>query len=129
MLGCNNKDEPFIQELDNNMNETITILDYQVTGKRDGEISEANYNFILNNGKEIQLYLQVSYNPTPVLKSGFWNLIGPKPRSGKVRTKSLKFLGGQGESPSIGGSFELLEDSKPRFLVFIPLRPIQESTW
>ena len=129
MLGCNNKDEPFIQELDNNMNETITILDYQVTGKRDGEISEGNYNFILNNGKEIQLYLQVSYNPTPVLKSGFWNLIGPKPRSGKVRTKSLKFLGGQGESPSIGGSFELLEDSKPRFLVFIPLRPIQEPNW
>lgn len=129
MFGCNNKDEPFIQELDNNMNETITILDYQVTGKRDGAISEATFNFILNNGKEIQLYLQVSYNPKPVLRSGLWNLTGRKPRSGKVRPKSLKFLGGQGESPSIGGRFELLEDSKPRFLVFIPLRPIQEPNW
>ena len=75
------------------------------------------------------MYLQVSYNPKPVLRSGFWNLTGRKPRSGKVRTKSLKFLGGQGESPSSGGSFELLEDSKPRFLVFIPLRPIQEPNW
>ena len=68
MFGCNNKDEPFIQELDNNMDETITILDYQVTGKRDGAISEATFNFILNNGKEIQLYLQGSYNPKPVLR-------------------------------------------------------------
>ena len=132
MLGCNNKDEPFIQELDNENNEKnrfLTIVDYQVTGTRDGDVSKANYNFIVENGEKIQLYLEVFYNPTPTLRSGFWSLTGSKACSGYVRSKSLKFLGGQGEAPSLGGRFELLEKSHPRFFVSIPLRPIKEISW
>ena len=77
----------------------------------------------------MQLDLKVLYNPTPILRSGFWRVDGKHYGSGKVLAKSLKFLGGQGEAPSIGGRFELQEDSQSRFRIVVPLRPVNQPIW
>ena len=84
---------------------------------------------LLENGERVELELEVVYNTTPILRSGFWHVDGKHYGSGNVLAKSLKFLGGQGEAPSIGGRFELKEDSRSRFRVVVPLRPVNKQNW
>ncbi|SVA94186.1 uncharacterized protein METZ01_LOCUS147040, partial [marine metagenome] len=122
--GCANNDEPLLDELVNGVYKSRTVTNYQVNGMRDGATTQVSVKFVLENGERVQLELEVVYNPTPVLRSGFWRLDGNLSGSGNVKAKSMKFLGGQGEGPSLGGRFELEEGSQSRFHVVVPLRPI-----
>ena len=127
--GCTNNDKPLLDELVNGVYKSRTVTDYQVNGTRDGATTEVSIKFVLENGERVELELEVVYNPTPILRSGFWHVDGKHYGSGNVLAKSLKFLGGQGESPSIGGCFELQEDSRSRFRIVVPLRPVNQPIW
>ena len=127
--GCAINDEPLLDELVNGVYKSRTVTNYQVNGMRDGATTQVSVKFVLENGERVQLELEVAYNPTPVLRSGFWRLDGKLSGSGNVKAKSMKFLGGQGEGPSLGGRFELEEGSQSRFRVVVPLRPINKPNW
>ena len=127
--GCTNNDEPLLDELVNGVFKSRTVTNYQVNGMRDGATTQVSIEFVLENGERVQLDLEVLYNPTPILRSGFWRLDGKQSGSGNVKSKSIKFLGGQGEAPSLGGRFELEEGSQSRFRVVVPLRPINKPNW
>ena len=127
--GCANNDEPGLEELVNDLYEPRTVTNYQVSGKRDGATTQVFIIFQLENDERLQLELEITYNPVPVLQSGYWKINGKESSSGNVQAKSLKFLGGQGEGPSLGGRFQLEDNSQPRFRVFIPLRPINKPKW
>ena len=127
--GCAINDEPLLDELVNGVYKSRTVTDYQVNGTRDGATTEVSIKFVLENGERVELELEVVYNPTPILRSGFWRLDGKRSGSGNVNAKSIKFLGGQGEGPSLGGRFELEEGSRSRFRVVVPLRPVNKPNW
>ena len=127
--GCANNDEPGLDELVNDLYQPRIVTNYQVSGKRDGATTQAFIIFQLENNERLQLELEITYNPVPVLQSGYWKINGKESSSGSVQAKSLKFLGGQGEGPSLGGQFQLEDNSQPRFRVFIPLRPINKPKW
>ena len=127
--GCTNNDKPLLDELVNGVYKSRTVTNYQVNGMRDGETTQVSVKFVLENGERVQLELEVVYNPRPILRSGFWHLDGRQSGSGNVKTKSIKFLGGQGEAPSFGGRFELEEGFRSRFRVVVPLRPVNKPNW
>ena len=113
----------------NDLYQPRTVTNYQVSGKRDGATTQVFIIFQLENDERLQLELEITYNPVPVLRSGHWKIDGKESSSGNVHAKSLKFLGGQGEGPSVGGQFQLEDNFQPRFRVFIPLRPINKPKW
>ena len=127
--GCANNDEPGLDELVNDLYQPRIVTNYQVSGKRDGATTQVFIIFQLENNERLQLELEITYNPVPVLQSGYWKINGKESSSGSVQAKSLKFLGGQGEGPSLGGQFQLEDNFQPRFRVFIPLSPIKKPKW
>ena len=102
---------------------------YEITGKRDGAVTRASAILTLESGERLRIELEVVYDPEPSLGSGHWTLDGGQTGAGDVMAESLRFLGGQGEGPSLGGRFRLDEDGDPRFRVFLPLRPVSKPGW
>lgn len=127
--GCANNNEPKLDELVNDLYQARTVSNYQVSGNRDGATTQVFVIFQLENNERLQIELEITYNPVPVLRSGSWRIDGKESSSGNVKAESLKFLGGQGEGPSIGGRFQLVDNFQPRFRAFIPLRPINKPKW
>lgn len=107
----------------------VEVVDYQLAGKRDGSTTRATAMLKLGDGVRLIVELDVVYNPTPSLGEGRWRLEGPAPASGVVQAESVKFLGGQGQQPSVGGRFRLEADGVPRFRVVLPPRPIEQPGW
>jgi hypothetical protein len=77
------------------------------------------------DGDHIRVDLEVSYNPTPELASGHWQREGHLNGEGPVHAESLKFLGGQGAAPSVGGRFRLDQEGSPRMRVTMPMQPLE----
>ena len=98
-------------------------------GVRDGALTQAYITYEFEDYNSIQLKLEVTYNPTPILSSGYWKILDSDSIGGYIRANSLKFLGGQAEAPSLGGTFELKENFQTRFKVIVPLRPINKLEW
>jgi hypothetical protein len=98
-------------------------------GKRDGAITRAVATFTLEGGDRVRVQFDVVYNPTPALGDGRWDVDGENASAGSLRAESVRFLGGQGEGPSLGGRFLLEEEGAPRFRVVLPLRPLGPSGW
>jgi hypothetical protein len=48
------------------------------------------------------------------------------PGEGDVREESLKFLGGQGATPSVGGRFRLETNGETRWRVVMPTQPLKK---
>jgi hypothetical protein len=86
------------------------------SGSRDGYLTEARFVFANGDGRELQLNLVVEVDPRATLQGGTWTFDGD---SGSVRALSVKFLGGQGASPSVGGRFLLLEGAEEKYRVTI----------
>ena len=128
-VGCINNDKPKFEELNDGSYVPRTITNYSTYGSRDGSVTQVFVTFELENNKNIQLKLEVTYNPIAILSSGSWKTLRNESIGGKIKAISLKFLGGQGEGPSIGGRFELEYNSQPLFRAFVPLRPINKPSW
>lgn len=102
---------------------------YDIAGKREGEQTRATAAFVLASGERLRINLVVHYNPTPVLAKGDWSLDGAVYKSTSIAALALKFTGGQGEGPSLGGRFVLRGDGQQRFRVELPMQPIEVPQW
>jgi len=98
-------------------------------GRRDGARTRAIATFTLESGEHIRVEFELVYNPTPALGEARWSVDGQNASEGTVRSESVRFLGGQGEGPSLGGRFLLEEDGNPRFRVVLPVRPVANDDW
>lgn len=125
--GCSGNAEPQVEEWLDGAFQARSVSSYHITGKRSGATTRAVATFVLEGGDRLQLELVVGYNPTPALDSGLWRLDGTRSAVGQVRAESLKFTGGQGGGPSLGGRFRLEEEGLLSFRVVLPVRPIKES--
>ena len=123
-IGCGNQAEPRVDTWDNGAYRQLVVRSFEIAGEREGATTRAAAVFTLKDGARLQIDLEVAYNPTPALASGRWQLDGPFAGQGEVRAQSIKFLGGQGEGPSLGGRFILEKDGAPRFRVYLPSRPL-----
>ena len=128
-VGCVNNDKPKFEELVDGLFVPRIITNYSTYGVRDGALTQAYITYDFEDYKSIQLKLEVTYNPTPILSSGYWKILDGDSILGDIRANSLKFLGGQAEAPSLGGTFELNENFQTRFKVIVPLRPINKLEW
>lgn len=127
--GCSDRAEPRLEVWENGIYQPRALSAYEINGKRDGATTRVVAILTLESGERLQLELVVVYNPVPALGSGHWSFDGTQAGAGEVRAESVRFLGGQGEGPSVGGRFRLDENGSPRFRVVLPLRPVGERSW
>jgi hypothetical protein len=125
LFGCTGRDEARLESWSGGAWQETAFTGYEIAGKRDGASTSAVAVFTLDANARLQVNLTIVYNPTPALGSGDWTLSGPEEDAGEARAESIKFLGGQGEGPSLGGRFRLEENGAPRFRVTLPSRPLE----
>jgi hypothetical protein len=108
------------------LSEKVTA--YAITGARNGATTHAVAVFTMKDGDHIKVEMNISYNPTPELADGHWQRDGKVRGEGPVHDESLKFLGGQGATPSVGGRLRLDEEGGPRMRVTLPVQPLAPAT-
>ena len=97
---------------------------HSVQGDRDGARTTARVVF-QGAAEQLEVNRTRGYDPQPELVEGTWRL---GDESGTVYGESVRFVGGQGQGPSVGGSYVLNDESGSRFRVHLPLTRI-ESGW
>jgi hypothetical protein len=126
-IACMGSDKPRVEVVENGVYVQKSVRTYQISGARDGAITRAVAVLTLADGDRIRIELEVSYNPTPELASGHWQREGKTSEAGDVRAEALKFLGGQGSAPSVGGRFLLVAYENPRMRVVLPTQPLERA--
>lgn len=121
VLACADTDTPRVEAARGDGWEALPGVALRIAGKREGARTDAVATFTLGDGRQLGVELGVVYNPTPSLGSGRWRMGA---ETGDVVAESLKFLGGQGEGPSLGGRFRLESNGVPRYRVTIPLQTL-----
>ena len=129
LAACGAPKEPTVEQWLDTAWTPVAVETYSIDGRRDGQQTKAVASFGLPDGADLRVELEVSYNPQPVLSSGHWTYSGETSLEGKVVERSMKFFGGQGEGPSLGGSFRLDSQGRPRFRIVLPLRPVNKPKW
>ncbi len=130
LAACGGPDEPILETWLDSAWQPVAVRSYAIDGKRDGRKTKAVATFRLQDGAELHVELEVSYNPQPVLSAGRWkHSSADSSIDGTVVEKSMRFFGGQSEGPSLGGSFRLDREGQPRFRVELPVRPVSKPTW
>ncbi|HET6350481.1 MAG TPA: hypothetical protein VFH88_15495 [Candidatus Krumholzibacteria bacterium] len=127
LAGCGRTEKATLETYEKGEYRPETVTAFELTGARDGATTHATATYTLADGNHVRVELQVGYNPTPVLNEGHWYLDARQPEEGEVRAESVKFLGGQGSSPSVGGSFWLTRNGAPRFRAVIPAQPLPRA--
>ena len=124
-FSCSNN-KPFLYHVINDKNEEIIINDLKIDGKRVDDRTKVDLKIVHSNNKHINLDLEFYYNPFPQLVNGLW-MSSENFQQGSILSNSLKFSGGQGEPPSVGGNFYLLDSKKDTlFHLFLPLMMIYD---
>lgn len=127
--GCARHSGPRVEEWKNGAYQPISVVAYTIEGRRDGDTTQALATFTLATGQHLRIVFDVVYNPTPALGDSRWSIDGENANRGAVRAESVRFLGGQGEGPSLGGRFLLEGDDAPLFRVVLPMRHISRTDW
>jgi hypothetical protein len=97
-------------------------------GARDGDLLDAEAMF---SGRSLLLTIKMRFAigaPT-TLMSGTWvrTLADGKMETGSMSARSVSFTGGQGNPPSIGGTFDLLDAAGVRkYRVVLPLLELRD---
>jgi hypothetical protein len=126
---CARNPGPSVEVWHDGAHERLTVAAYTIEGKRDGAVTQAVATFTLAGGDHVRVSFEIVYNPTPALGNASWSADGENAGAGTVRSESVRFLGGQGEGPSLGGRFLLESDGAARFRVVLPLRPVSQNDW
>lgn len=125
MIACSGPGSPRVEAMENGVYIRKNVRSYHISGARDGATTHARAVIVLNDGDSLHIDLNVGYNPAPVLASGNWRRSGTAQEEGEVVAESLKFLGGQGSGPSVGGRFRLERLGNPRLRVVLPAQPLE----
>ena len=134
LVACGGSEEPAVEFWHSDGWKSVAVTEYAIDGKRDGQITRATATFTLSSGTlssgaHLVAEFEVSYDPQPVLSAGRWRYDGDPAGAGSIIERSMKFFGGQGEGPSLGGHFRLDQDGQPRFRIYLPLRPVSQPRW
>jgi hypothetical protein len=127
-MGACEGSKPHVDLMQNGVYNSEKVSSYSISGARDGATTHALGVFTMENGDHIRVELTVAYNPTPELESGHWMREGKISGEGPVHAESVKFLGGQGGTPSVGGRFTLEQEGNPRMRVTMPAEPLAAPT-
>ena len=124
-FSCSNNKPKLYDFIDNRKGELI-LNDINIDGKRVDDRTKVELKIYHSNNKYIYLDLEFYYNPFPQLVNGMWSS-SKSWYQGNILSNSLKFSGGQGEPPSVGGNFYLLDSTKDTlFHLFLPLMMIYD---
>ncbi|MBT3342724.1 MAG: hypothetical protein HN712_18970 [Gemmatimonadetes bacterium] len=129
LAGCGGSDEPAVEAWAAGAWTPMAVTEYSIDGKRDGRSTTATAIFTLQDQRRLRVTMVITYDPQPVLRGGNWHIDGDDPATGAVVERAMKFFGGQGEGPSLGGGFQLDQDGDPRFRIHVPLRPVSTPDW
>ncbi len=125
-LACSPRLQPGVYNADSQ-----TPLAYElreIRGVRDGDRMEAAVEFTHPDGSTLSLRLHLAIGVPTSLRTGTYRRSGTEAiESGEVRARSLTFLGGQSDWPNVGGSFELLNQGRIRYLVRFPPTPVNPT--
>lgn len=128
-LACARNSGPGVEVWHDGAHESLPVTSYTIEGKRDGAVTHAVATFTLAGGDHVRVAFDIVYNPTPSLGRASWSADGENAGAGTVRAESVRFLGGQGGGPSLGGRFLLESDGAARFRVVLPVRPVTQNDW
>lgn len=122
VAGCGSDPGPTVMRIVGASPGLLEVTSWNLDGQRDGDRTRAVAQFTLAGGSRLELELLIAYDPTPVLAGGRW-VSGDE--SGSVTAERVRFVGGQGEGPSVGGDYVLADERNlPRYRVQLPLTPI-----
>lgn len=122
-------DEPAVDVRSGDDWAVVAIRSYAIDGQRDGRRTRATATYEFVDGGRLRVWFDITYNPQPQLAASRWEFDGEPAGAGTVVDLSMKFFGGQGEGPSLGGRFRLDQDGHPRFRIAVPLAPVRAPTW
>lgn len=126
---CGDPKEPTVETWQDSAWTPVVVETYSIDGKRDGRKTRAVAGFGLQNGDQLHVEMEVSYNPQPIRSAGHWTYTGETSLEGTMIERSMKFSGGQAEGPSLGGRFRLDHQRQPRLRVVLPVRPVSKPKW
>lgn len=124
LASCANQKHPAVEDLTHREDLSFFKLG-SINGTRDGDRLDAQAIFTDSSSiLEVELHCEVG-TPTR-LSSGTWRWTrNNTAASGAVAEHSLSFLGGQSGAPSIGGTFDLLQNGAAHYRVSIPLTELK----
>lgn len=126
LAGCGRAKGPLLTDLANGQDLTFFKLD-SLRGTRDGDRLGVRALFT-DTSAMVTVNLRFEITPRAQLTAGTWESNrGNRRSSGNVNAKSVDFLGGQSDAPSIGGTFELVNaQGVPEYRVRIPLTELKQ---
>ena len=127
LAGCGNSKHPLLENT--SKAEDLSIFRLQsIRGTRDGD-RLAVQALISDTSSILTLEMHFAIGSPTRLDSGTWRWSrGGRESSGTISARSVTFLGGQDGPPSIGGSFDLIEDGghPPTYHVNLPLTELRQ---
>jgi hypothetical protein len=126
LAGCGRPARPLLQDLSGR--EDLSRFKLQaVRGLRDGD-RLATQVLISDSSSILTLDLHFAIGSPTTLESGTWKWSRPGGLlNGTVSARSVTFLGGQDDPPSIGGTFDLTGPGGYAYRVTIPLTVLPRS--
>jgi hypothetical protein len=127
LSACHAPKQPSVEDL-THRDDLSGVKMMTLRGARDGDILDAEAMF---SGRTLLLTIKMRFTigaPT-TLTSGAWVRTLPEggTETGSISAGSVSFAGGQGGSPSIGGSFDLLDSTGAhRYRVALPLLELRD---
>lgn len=124
LSACHTARHPLLEDLSGREDVSFYKL-HSLTGTRDGDRLAAQA--VLSDSSSIlTLDLQFAVGSPTTLSSGSWRWArNNQVRNGDVRPRSVTFLGGQDGPPSIGGSFDLMEQGAAKYRVTLPVTELK----
>jgi hypothetical protein len=127
LVACAAPKQPSVEDL-NHREDFSGARMMTLRGARDGDLLDAEAMF---SGRSLLLTIKMRFAigaPT-TLMSGTWvrTLPDGKMETGSISARSVSFTGGQGNSPSVGGNFDLVDSAGMRkYRVVLPLLELRD---
>ncbi|MDQ6758743.1 MAG: hypothetical protein M3Z32_02615 [Acidobacteriota bacterium] len=126
LQACNKPKLPVLEDL--NTHQELSLFQVgSVQGTRDGDRLDAQA-VITDSSSIITMEMHFGVGSPTVLQSGIWKWNRKNaPAGGGISGRAVTFLGGQDGPPSIGGTFDLMDqDGTARYRVRIPVTELKQ---
>jgi hypothetical protein len=124
LAACSDAKHPLLEDLSHHEDLGFMHLG-NARGTRDGDRLSAQL-LITDSSNVLTLDLHFQVTPPTRLESGVWKF--SRGTSGRVEAKSITFLGGQSDGPSLGGTFDLLDpQGRALYRVHLPTTPLKKQ--